>query len=55
MQCWLYKRNVDYDDLDSRPFGADAPFAVVMFLSNCLFSYDHPMRSRENRKQCNLV
>ncbi len=48
-------RNVDYDDRDSKPFGADAPFAVVMFMSNFLFCYDHPMRNKENRKQCNLV
>ena len=46
---------MDYDDRDSKPFGADAPFAVVMFISNYLFCYDHPMRSKENRKQCNLV
>ena len=48
-------RQVDCEDYETKPFGADMPFAIIVFLSNFLFPFNHPFRSKENRKLGNLV
>mmetsp|Transcript_14382 Transcript_14382/g.19699 ORF Transcript_14382/g.19699 Transcript_14382/m.19699 type:complete len:910 (-) Transcript_14382:129-2858(-) len=48
-------RSVDFDDLGSKPFGADDPYGVIIFISNFIFEFDSSLRQRENRKLCGLV